>query len=259
METAKTNIEYLLNIGLNALLFDSKQLQALNEKTSSYLNYGVLRRYRYIKTNYNWILSNLPQNRINPLTMQEINDAELHLNSIYFHTCGILDNIAWTFLYHLRPNEIKKYEQNPISLQLFETFSDYFENIFKSKNEKQKWLGRISNRRHPFAHRLPLQIPAQKTCPKDQHIEKQLGIRMQSILNEVNEAPTLTKKRQLMENRRHLEQQKMQLPQCDLSFIYEPKAGKPLKTIPLYPTIETDLEILTRVIKQFNQVLLNSL
>jgi hypothetical protein len=135
-------------------------------QTIDYLKYGSAKRIHNIFDNIRWLTINIPVNRKHPLSTAEVDSACMHLNSIYLHIRGCLDNFAWALLWQIAPTEAENFNRK--------------ENCHKVGLFKKSILGKLSGtslkgllegcieweqdfkmKRDPVAHRLPLFIPPQ--------------------------------------------------------------------------------------------------
>lgn len=138
----------------------------LNRNSLMYLRHGVSKRIKTIWYDVRWITLVLDIKRKNPLTSDEINEANQHLNSIYLHTRGALDNLAWALLWQIDPSEAEQLEENEDYARV-----GLFSKLLKSRisgSELLKfllahdaWDGDFKKKRDPVAHRFPLYIIGQ--------------------------------------------------------------------------------------------------
>lgn len=135
----------------------------LHRESLNYLRYGAAKRIFTIFHDIRWLTLNIPAKRKTNLNAEECRIASLHLNSIYLHIRGSLDNFAWAILWQLAPDEAEKFDKN----------GDYqrvglFKNSVLGKlngtklktliEECKAWDEDFKSRRDPVAHRLPLQV-----------------------------------------------------------------------------------------------------
>jgi hypothetical protein len=90
-------------------------------------------------------------------------ELTMHINSLYIHVKGILDNLA-SIINKRLPLEMGN--QNNITLnhsQFKKCLSEKNKSLHDLiENELQKWLKDIKEKRDPIAHRKPLYVPPKK-------------------------------------------------------------------------------------------------
>lgn len=134
----------------------------LNSGAGKYLRQGVLDRYLTVEEDWRWIFFNIPPTRKHPLVARDGREACRHINSLYLHMQGILDNFAWLFLYQCAPQITSSISPTKVYL-----YSQQVIDLLPEGPEKSviltlsTWFSEMKLKRHPIAHRLPLHIPAQ--------------------------------------------------------------------------------------------------
>ncbi len=266
--------EALSAIQNNLLKLPSLQLLNLKNPAELYLNQGVINRYLIIEEDFRWLFLNIPIDREKPLSIKEARKASLHINSIYLHTNGVLDNFAWLFLHQLKPKLLDSINPKKVGL-----FSQEILSIIPEVDEKntlinyREWQQQMLKKRHPVAHRLPLYIPPQILLSQEE-LEKKASLEMQQIQNTDNfakESIKSTKESQyksieelvqqnkdidkrikkLREKQREIDNEINKLGRFQPGFLY------PEENIlhPIYPTIPQDLKALDAITNACSNIL----
>ncbi len=209
-----------------------------------------------------WIVVNLPANRIQPLTHAEGSLASLHLNSLYLHMVGILDNFAWIFRCQIDSNLSRTIKRNEIGL-----FSKKIKNIMPDCEFKKEilvysdWYTNMCEKRHQVAHRLPLYIPLKIHQSEDElskgiNLEKEYQKKQNELLHQLFDDPLdVSKQLSLEEQSNQFSKSKNRIDefyrgQSEIQeeidslgvfipcFIYPPKEDV---IFPLYPIVTSDI------------------
>jgi len=137
---------------------------SIHQNTAAYLRFGAAKRIRWILEDVRWLTSNIPVDRTEALTDEECHAAGLHLNSVYLHIRGTLDNFAWSLLWQFAPVEAEQLDKdgNYNQIGLFRTSvlrhlptNSRLKTIIESLRD---WNDAFRLRRDPVAHRLPLRL-----------------------------------------------------------------------------------------------------
>jgi hypothetical protein len=114
------------------------------------------------------VILTAPPDRLDPLSNEQQLDLSRDLNLIYMHTRGVMDNLAWCFLYEKEPALIEQLSRFEVWL-----FSDKirkksgFATFWKEIDAHLPWANEIKERRDPVAHRIPLSIPPTALTPEE--------------------------------------------------------------------------------------------
>jgi hypothetical protein len=66
---------------------------------SRHFQYGLVRRHRMLETSTRMIQRIVYLGRMDPLTTEEVDDLNVHLNALYLNIRGALDNLGWVLQY----------------------------------------------------------------------------------------------------------------------------------------------------------------
>lgn len=198
-----------------------------------YMRYGAGRRLLMIWRSYRTITLTTPPERQEPLSDDEETTLSRDINVIYMHLRGVLDNFSWCFLFEKEPEIANNI--NPLSVSLFskEIRKRTKYNTFWDELDKHSdWSNDAKSRRDPVAHRIPLYVPPSLL-----------------IGDEQTEYQDLTRRWYEAANRRDfdtcdlLNEQRQQIGTFLPCFVHHPDQG----TIPIYPTLPTDMTHLIRI------------
>jgi len=153
LDQLNLSLEYITNICSNPSAKDN-------------LSYGAGRRILVIKENYISINEIAYPKKSDPLNPEENVVLNLHLNSLYFHLSGLLDNLAWAVV--LESSIFPTFnEQNGRDRRRVGLFKDEFlgkiQNVkngilYKELKSKLDWHRQLADLRDPLAHRIPLYV-----------------------------------------------------------------------------------------------------
>lgn len=135
---------------------------------------GVFRRLSIIRENYRYLIEICPPDRIKYLEEAEAAKAAVHLNSLYLHIWGCIDNLAWIIAYEVEygviENKGSRHMSDKGKINLFpslnqkkkENLRTFITNRYKNLEciliAFDEWIKELGGIRHPAAHRMPLQI-----------------------------------------------------------------------------------------------------
>lgn len=137
----------------------------LHELSMHYLRYGAAKRIRWIAQDLEWLCTNCPEDRTKPLSAEECEQAGLHLNSLYLHIRGTLDNFSWALFWQIAPDEAKIVEDKAqyMSVGLFTStltriLQSEANSLVRVIERSRDWDKVFKSKRDPVAHRLPLRV-----------------------------------------------------------------------------------------------------
>jgi len=157
-----------------------------NNDAKEHLLYGVCRRVQMVQANYERINEIASFDRKEPLKKEERLELNIHLNSLYVHIFGMLDNLAWAFCHETKIlGELKLDESNGKVRKRVGLFAhgfgkiiaEQFNDLAQVLNDSSAWFKDLKNLRDPIAHRIPLYaVPAilsETEAPQyqDKHVE----------------------------------------------------------------------------------------
>jgi len=182
----------LIRIRLDKLNLSLKRLTSTcsNPSAQDNLSYGAGRRILVIRTNYISINEIGYPNRSDPLNPEESVVLELHLNSLYFHLSGLLDNLAWAVI--LESSIFSPFnEHNGKDRRRVGLFKDEFlrkiQNIksgilYQELQSKLDWYRQLADLRDPLAHRIPLYVTPAILTERQKEKYRQLAIRIKECM-----------------------------------------------------------------------------
>ncbi len=142
------------------------------EDAKRYMLYGAARRLRVIQRSYSLLYEVIKNNRKNPLKGLEQVDLDLHLNSLYLHLRGVLDNLAWAIAYELELYTQEALQKNPTIIGLFN--SSYIRMLGSRcpalgqlLSERKEWHDGLKGIRDPAAHRIPSYVAPSVLKPEE--------------------------------------------------------------------------------------------
>jgi hypothetical protein len=98
------------------------QLKSTSSDVSRHIRHGVGRRITILRRNYHFIEDVIVKAGGQPITGDCSTDLQIHLNSLYIHLRGTMDNLAWAFL-HLHAGEDIPSEDDPKTRRAADFFS----------------------------------------------------------------------------------------------------------------------------------------
>ena len=133
----------------------SALVSKLCEQAQTYLRYGVGDRLNYIYQDFKYLIENAPIGRKEPLELKECQTANRHLNSMYLHIRGALDNFAWALIWHVNPDEAQTIANTRVGL-FYQSFDKYLTGYPELKSiieSAKEWNKEFAQKRDPVAHR----------------------------------------------------------------------------------------------------------
>jgi hypothetical protein len=135
-----------------------------NNDVKRHIQFSLSNRIEIIKYNYNFLLSNNFFENSVQLDDEILPTINTHLNSIYIHISGGLDNLAWGFCYQKKLydkiNEDDYQVQRKVGLRNSKFLNKLkemkFERLHNFLSTFQDWLGDLKKFRDPIAHRIIL-------------------------------------------------------------------------------------------------------
>ena len=124
---------------------------------------GFARRVYLIQTSRLEIDKIAQPHRRKPLSPYETSNLNVHLNSLYFHVRGALDNLAWALHHELRllGNKGEADRETQSSCYLFgpkfiKALKSVRPTLAEMLSQKLDWATEFKKLRDPVAHRVPL-------------------------------------------------------------------------------------------------------
>lgn len=230
------------------------QMQSLleiikNEDSKKHLAYGAFRRILMILHSYSSLRDICHLERTNPLLPEEQRVVDLDINLIYINIRGLMDNLAWSFLYEKDFQVISELEleKNRMRVSLFSKY------IFKSSSQKfwtlicenhLQWSQEFSKKRDPIAHGLPMYIIPKFFTNDEQNEESR------NLFNKSLDA--------IVKNEFDLAD-KLRLRSHSIGTFIPLFASDPTeKLMHIYPTVSVDISHIIRILKCFENEIKNS-
>ncbi|MDH4379057.1 MAG: hypothetical protein QE263_04030 [Vampirovibrionales bacterium] len=248
---------------------------ALTPLAFQYFQFGLMRRLMIIQKAYSWIIQNIPVERSKPLSLNEVENLNIHLNTIYLHLKGALDNFCWAIVHQaLDPNAVRELSTQSVNLFAYRKatleVTPYFLNgtaLYKAIERLKPWDKQIKSRRDPGAHRIPLTVPPSIQTDIENVQYRSTEEKVQRIQLKRNEdsrkfRATLSVDVHINEWDKQMKTLHSIYDNCNeqVSTLYKelesigtfhPVFIQPpeSKTTPLYPTIPNDIENLLLILK----------
>lgn len=202
-----------------------------------YMQFGAGRRFRMIWGAYRTIIYTAQAERDEPLVSDETQELTEALNLLYVNLRGVLDNLAWCVA-HENPEKMGFDLEDKKSRSKIGLYSKAF-----AKNSKfselnsdlaahEEWYFAVAEKRDPSVHRIPLAIPP--AIVNDEEVEERISLQEVAL----NAASKLEFDKSEAANAR-IDQLGVFLP----VFVHHPNEG----SVPIYPTIPTDMAHLIRI------------
>lgn len=139
----------------------AQSLKSVHAK--SHLSYGAARRFRMLQFSFLRINEIASPDRNEPLQSDEQVELNMHLNSIYMHIRGVLDNLAWAYCHEtgmlgeLNESDYKIRKQIGLFEKNFnKAIKEKSADLTKALKDYKAWFYDLKDLRDPIAHRLPL-------------------------------------------------------------------------------------------------------
>lgn len=141
-----------------------------NEKAREYLCHGVCRRLKIIRRCIDNIFAIFPIGREHFLSQDERSDLEINLHAFVVNVHGLLDNIAWLFVFE---KSIKELIESRRDVGLFTVRTQAYLPIelcsYLKSESINKWHKQYTkNYRDALLHRIPLYVPPSVMVPAEE-------------------------------------------------------------------------------------------
>lgn len=186
--------EKLASLNGRLVAYLAPKLLVLHAK--EYLLHGVCRRLGLINKTIRNIYTIFPPNRIEKLSLDEIDDVQINLHAFLINVYGVLDNLAWVYALQ---NQLDDLLENPVGIGLYRKELQRklpvdFREYLVSERIKS-WVDKYAkNYRDALAHRIPAYIPPfsldDEESSQYQKLDSQIHIALMNnqieLLNELN-------------------------------------------------------------------------
>jgi len=151
---------------------------------NEYLQQGVCRRLKVIGRSCQNIFDIFPPNRQTVLSSDELNDIQINLHAFLINVHGILDNIAWVYIWEFDVKSLQD-ARNRKKVSLFNKEIQDLLNVDLKKNlnteDFKSWFREYAKiYRDALAHRIPVYVPPFQ-------ITLENGIRFNELNQEIND------------------------------------------------------------------------
>lgn len=211
-----------------------------DDEAREYLMQGVGRRLKTLARCVKNIFEIFPADRSDLLTKDELTDLAINLHAFFINVSGILDNLAWVFVYEndlvgkpkegkLGRRDVGLFNNNTLK-HLGDSLKEYLES-----DRMQTWYANYSkNYRDALAHRIPLYVPPSELNKEDSERYSQI----EEQLHDYSSPEAISKHQQLRE-----EQQKLERP-C---FFFAQSLREDAKAILFHPQIIADFKTIEEI------------
>ncbi len=139
-----------------------------------HLAQGLSRRLEIIAVSLDAVIDLTHPERTTPLSTDDSPQLNLHLNSIYLHLRGSLDNLAWALAFEIEhlgsPDESKVSFRRSVSLcskKFVEALAPKHQELASILSRLAPWNDELKELRDPAAHRIPLYVPPSIMTPDE--------------------------------------------------------------------------------------------
>lgn len=148
-----------------------------------YMQHGVCRRLKVIGRSCQNIFDILPLDRQTILSSDELNDIQINLHAFLINVHGILDNIAWVYVWEFDVKSL----QSPRSRKKVSLFNKEIQELLHldiknhlNTEEFKSWFSEYAKiYRDALAHRIPVYVPPFQ-------ITHENGIKFNELNQEIN-------------------------------------------------------------------------
>ncbi len=216
---------------------------------SSYLSGGVGRRTKFLWLSLQSVLNIAPPERTTPPSIDDYEELNLNLNTIYINIRGVLDCFSWCLRHMFIQHRGQRLPDASVDLFLnkFVELLSVKGEVAEIVNSFKNWNTELKSRRDPAVHRIPLF--AERAIIDDASIEEYRDIKSEYDEardaffakvrggNETSAECDRTKK--LYEN--------LQRVGVFKSSFVNPAGTEPTKEYPIYPTLPQDVGNLVQI------------
>jgi hypothetical protein len=129
----------------------------LRDEAKDHALYGISRRLSIIKECVEYFFQAIPPEQNEEIDIEVRKRGDIHLHAILINVCGIIDNMAWLWAYHIELDNKIDLEKKKSDIGMFnKKFRKHLPDTLKEKTSTfSDWYNFIKNQRHPTAHRIP--------------------------------------------------------------------------------------------------------
>lgn len=179
-----------------------------NPIAREYLSQGVSRRLKVLERCICNIYCLFPPEKRNLLTKNELTDLSINLHAFFVNISGILDNLAWVFVYEknlygsAKVGKLGKYDVGLFNKKTLKYLWPKLSDYLKTESMGNWYKEYSKNYRDALAHRIPLYVPPSALNEKEG--EKYAQIEEQLQLLDMGNPEELTRYEQLREEQSDL-------------------------------------------------------
>lgn len=184
------------------------QQKLSNSKSREYLIHGVSRRLNILNKCIHNIFALFPVDRSDLLTSDELTDLVINLHAFFINISGVLDNLAWVFVYekdlygHPKNGKLSRLDVGLFADKTQTHLWPDLTNYLKS-NSIKTWYDKYSkDYRDALAHRIPLYVPPSAIDENEAIQYKQLEDQINAL--DIRSPDAITIHGQLIEKLRQL-------------------------------------------------------
>ena len=215
----------------------------------SYLSGGVGRRTKFLWLSLQSVLDIAPPERTTPPSIDDCEELNLNLNTIYINIRGVLDCFSWCLRHLFIKNGGQRLPDASVDLfyNKFVELLSVEDRVAEVVNNFKSWNMELKSRRDPAVHRIPLF--AERAIIDDVSIEEYREIKSRydeahcaflARVKEGNDASTeFDKRTRLYED--------LQRVGVFKSSFMNPAGTEPTKAYPIYPTVPQDVGNLAKI------------
>lgn len=155
-----------------------------NERASEYLMQGVGRRLSVLSKCVHNIFKIFPIDKTDLLLRDDLKDLDINLHAFFVNIAGILDNLAWVFVYendlfgNPKEGKLSKQDIGLFNKKTQKYFTAELNEYLKTDSIKSWYADYSKEYRDALAHRIPLYVPPQALSDEETEeyraLEKQL-------------------------------------------------------------------------------------
>jgi len=174
----------------NDLIINFTYLDLKNLRAREFAHHGFPRRVKIMHRCITNVFDQIPPERTEIPSRDELSDATINIQSFIFNTFGAMDNLAWIWI---AENGQKRADGTPIpkehiglgpkNTSVRATLSHDFKGYL---NRLDPWFEHLTTLRHALAHRIPLYIPPYVIQKGDESAYRDLETRMSEAIKRRN-------------------------------------------------------------------------
>lgn len=156
-----------------------------NEQAKHYAQQGFARRIQVLRRCINNVFKIIPPGTVKVPSKARLYDAQINIQAFLANTYGIVDNLAWIWVYerglsesiprqHVGLRKENKSVRNSLSVEL-QTYLDAME----------EWFEYLAEFRHALAHRIPVYIPPGMVPQQNVDTYNAITLQMTDALNQM--------------------------------------------------------------------------